>query len=329
MEKILSPLEKKFADVLGKIIESENLDGIDVRDGFYIRMFALLQEARTKDARDSIYKPLTNFFVDNVLKPNLKADLREKGVTEDLVDDLEITDPADHIRGLLGALTGVEAISDLRLVLILNQTKTNFITSDSPIIKNNYIEIKDYSLIGEQSPGLQIIFPISPKITLILIDSRAYKIDCDNSRIIKLSKQVEIDVFNIGQVLNCESNLFFFDENDKDYIKNILMKNASLKDEKKLTQLRKKTTSQEDREKMDIIHLFVKGINHKIKIPGIKLNHEYNRKLKGKAQQLQKKGQIFPLNRDSKLAEKAINRYKRALERGKILAAQHLESEES
>ena len=135
IEKILSPLEKKFADVLNKIIESENLDGLNVIDGFYIRMFALLQEARTKDARNNFYKPLTNFFVDNVLKPNLKADLvlREKGITEDIIDGLEITDPADQIRGLLGALTGVEAISDLKLILIVNQTTTNFITSDSPI----------------------------------------------------------------------------------------------------------------------------------------------------------------------------------------------------
>ena len=163
----------------------------------------------------------------------------------------------------------------------------------------------------------------------MLIDSHAYKIDYDNNNLIKLSKQVEIDVFNIGQVLNCENNLFFFDETEKDYIKNDLMKNASLKNGKKLTQLKKQTTNRENKEKMDIIHLFVKGINHKIKIPCIKLNHDFNRKLKGEAQRLQKKGQIFQLHRDSKLAEKAINRYKRALERGKMLAARHLEQEES
>ena len=299
-------------------MQNQDVDNLSIEDQFFIGMFMLLQFTRSKDAKINIFEKMADHIVESYIKPKMKQDeeLKNNGVDSAAIDGLKIKYPMHQIVGMLAALTGVEGVSDLKLFLISNESDRKFIIGDSPVAKNNYMEIKDQALTGFQSPGLQIICPVSPGISLLLIHQEAYKIHSDGSNIC-LKNEKDVDSLNRLQILNSIENIFFTDKNDADDTRRLYEETKERKIQKDLVVKRLKEIKDEDGGYREIETWRNEGMNQKIKFSFIRLNHNYNRLIKGKFKLKITDGKIVRLCRNPELAGKMGERFERAMMKGK------------
>lgn len=105
--------------------------------------------------------------------------------------------------------------------LLVNLSPVTFITSDAPVILYNQLleRAKNYvGATGLMVKGLQIFYPIHPRIMICLYDPLVYDfgngcINCCSTESIS-----DINQLNGLQLINCKSQLFFDESIGKQYI---------------------------------------------------------------------------------------------------------------
>lgn len=108
----------------------------------------------------------------------------------------------------------LEALDDLKIVLLRNRTRTPFITSDDPaVIVNRWLQNNKLVMgpgYGIASAGLICFLPLSPDVCCILYDGAIYSIpNSDNWA--DLRSIEDVNSINEMQYLNCMANLYFHD----------------------------------------------------------------------------------------------------------------------
>lgn len=213
-----SVLEGKFNEVLKKIISGDFIK-LETREYLELLKFITFQFDRTglskKASKDSTQK-----FVENIMKPLMKADkeLMKKVSAED-IDKVEITYPADFLFGVLLSLEANILLTDLVPVLLMNKTEEDFIFSDNPIIKYNGIYYSDgHSFAGYQSPGLLVFCPLNPKLMIMLFDPVYYDIKLEKNNEFFLNNLEDVKRLNKFQFHNCMNNIYYSNEKSKESI---------------------------------------------------------------------------------------------------------------
>lgn len=119
--------------------------------------------------------------------------------------------------GVQLALEMYPLLSDLRWVLLRAAPKTQFITSDVPVVFYNQAFEGRHpgSLTGWASTGLQCFLPISPNYTLLLFDSSIYRVKPGELR--QASRQ-DVDTLNLLQCANAYENVYFRDTTREDIL---------------------------------------------------------------------------------------------------------------
>lgn len=103
---------------------------------------------------------------------------------------------------------------------VVNLSDLPFITSDSPVLLyNQYMEKAGLydGATGLPVKGLQIFYPIHPRLMICLYDPKVYR--CGESiNCISTDNIDDIHQFNVMQYLNSDSQLFFDETISKEYI---------------------------------------------------------------------------------------------------------------
>lgn len=199
-EKSLQEIETATASAINGIIKNQTIKGLSHKTRTNLMQFIMLQSTRTKSA-----KVITENSVQADLEKNIKPRYRKKYEKSQemvsFIDTLDLSD-FDFFRcNMEIALSGVIAISDLTAYLLINKTGIPFITSDHPVVTNNYFYKK---MIGQgfQTPGLQFMVPVTEKLCILLIHSDLYTIDSDKRLIIEVNQDSDADTINRLQILN-------------------------------------------------------------------------------------------------------------------------------
>jgi hypothetical protein len=207
--------------LLDKILNNFSLNYLNEDEYIGLLVLILFQISRTRSSkrRSQILAKIiekkkngisikdTDIFQDNPRKSNQKEDFR--------------------IRRAFGqtmhaAINSVEAIFDLTPVLLINISDRNFICSDSPVVFYNNIQFSAYSKSdGLINPGLQIFYPISNEIALLLFDHFAYKINFDFDSICYVDKTSDIDAINKLQFINSLDFVLFSDKKQEKNIEKL------------------------------------------------------------------------------------------------------------
>jgi len=308
-EKALSLIEQKQAETLHKLVDAQDFANFGHEDFYHIRLFLLLQSSRTKDAK-VISNKYTEFFVADFVKPLLKSseDLKRKGITEEFIDSLEITFPDDHMSAMSVALSGVELISDLEPILIINKSNRNFICSDAPIVLYNYIKIKNTNTTGYQFPGLQIFCPLNKDILLLLFDKNLYDLKRGTGSTIFINRDSDVDSINKLQLVNCLDNVFFSKEDDTNYVRNLHLEVEDLIKERDFRSDIVQTTQNNDGTYSEIVTLYQADSNYVFELSFIKLNEKNKRLFEHSYKKLSKSSKPFHLCRNKELVDR-FNRF--------------------
>jgi hypothetical protein len=196
----------------------ENSIAIEDETKIQLSYHIALQYLRTRDFRDNfklLEERLAQWLIDKELedfedyqKGDISISRNNDAVTVDHVKfmfDPEITLRLTHTLYNHIWLVGI------------NKTNFNFYTSDNPVVKNGRIKDELISYEGLGSKGIEIAFPISSNLIIILVEREYFKdYEKVENQFIVLDNEEYIKWYNSIQVLSsfrqvyCEDNEFNF-----------------------------------------------------------------------------------------------------------------------
>ena len=182
-------------------------------NGYLIfKRFILYQLHRTpKAGRESI-----EHLNEAMLKilPLLAPEIKGK------IDGLKLEHPEPILYTLFKSTDKEYLLDYLKFKFVVNLSDLPFLTSDSPVILYNEFMEKSGNYIGATglaSKGLQIFYPIHPRLMICMYDPFVYKCK-ESENCVSTDKVEDIHQFNVMQYLNCDTQLFFDDTICKEYI---------------------------------------------------------------------------------------------------------------
>lgn len=300
LEKALSGLEQLQANVIRKMIDNQSLDCIlnstRQEDYFHLLMFLLLQHSRTKQTKVTMDKTIDDLFNECII-PELNKN-QDKNI-----GSVKISVGRSHIFSMGPAMMGVELISDLLPLLIVNNTESHFITSDAPVVLYNHLKIQECSLLGYQSPGLQIYCPLNEKLLLLLIHADFYKINHNSKLIITLKNAADVDELNKLQFFNCLNSVILSDDIELSYLVNL---HKSVEDKISTNKIKPEYVSrstQKEENNRKIIKISKLSIDYNLKLSFLKLNHEGDRVVKPWIKEIIKRNPTVVFVRDKVICD--------------------------
>jgi hypothetical protein len=100
---------------------------------------------------------------------------------------------------------------DLAIKVLVNNTASEFITSDSPVVLfNQWCQgAKGMGATGLASRGLQIFLPLSSSHVLMLFDPSIYHVGNQRKDVVEIATSYDVTGINRLQVITVEENLYY------------------------------------------------------------------------------------------------------------------------
>jgi len=217
MEKCFSRMELDFSKILNKIIDSTDINQLSDKEYYLLLLFLVFQNARTAKGKD-LSEDFVNYFIQDSFKDLLRKNIGKlPWITENFIEYYQmptILAPSHAIAIMSSLETGALLISDLKPIILINDTEMEFIFSDSPVVLyNSFFNDKDGSgSSGIQAHGLQIFCPLNSKTMLMLYDSKYYSFKKDSNNIVSITSESDVYALNALQFFNCRKWIFFTDK---------------------------------------------------------------------------------------------------------------------
>jgi hypothetical protein len=215
LESTFAAMEGLAAELLRKISTQSWLPKPDTSDWGTLLVFILSSEVRTptytRTAIDMGQNLYDSTFTDQAV---LQKNIGELKLTQEQAIELSVS----MIRG------GFFACYDLKAILLKNETKQPFITSDNPVVKyNQYLEKRKQhgGITGYIQIGLQIFLPIDSCTMILLYDPWVYKVGGKREEIIRLQNVADINALNLLSVVNSGKVLYFSNVITESYLNNL------------------------------------------------------------------------------------------------------------
>jgi len=194
MEDAFGQLEAEVAPILKKIIEQRKVPLKSDMKYFSLMNFVILQNGRTLKAIDQVDEGM-----EQMIKTSMKHYSELDGIN---LDDYKISTKNAFVLSTGHAIPLAIESYDLEPLLIENDTKNPFVTSDNPCIRYNQFaehihwhnDGRGYSLTG-----LQIFIPLTEKLTLAFFDKKVYRTSRKGKKK-TVVKATENDVFELNKL---------------------------------------------------------------------------------------------------------------------------------
>jgi hypothetical protein len=109
------------------------------------------------------------------------------------------------------ALQGTPLISDMSAYILRNHTDYPFIFSDAPVVFYNtlYQRVVSRGVLGLQTPGMQIFYPLDSELMLLLIDADSYRGQFKKARVVDVRERGDISQLNVLQLHHSLNTVYF------------------------------------------------------------------------------------------------------------------------
>ena len=105
----------------------------------------------------------------------------------------------------------IKATTNLRCIILINQTSTDFVTSDDPVIHTNRYQLQRLSRnsFGFGSAGTILLLPLNARLMLLCYDPFIYFVPSLRGLTIKIGSVEEIEALNSFQFIRASNNIYF------------------------------------------------------------------------------------------------------------------------
>jgi hypothetical protein len=200
LEKAFQQIEGEYARAV-RVIQT-NPCSTGVKDLEVLKVFAALQHFRTEAAM----KRTQDFHLgldDTIFDREFPAQAAQRPPPPDDQEILRST--------MMMAINSTAIFKDLNACIVLNRTKTDFVTSDDPAVFTSkyYFQRLGSGNFGLASSGAMLILPITPRALAMFYDSNVYVAPGKIGNCIELTKERDICAFNELQYLKAARNIYF------------------------------------------------------------------------------------------------------------------------
>jgi hypothetical protein len=223
IEEALGIMEGAAAAALKRLIELQDPMLADREQIEVVLAWIALQRARTQAARQAD-QPAQ----DKMLRLWLEVQINnDKTLSDEKAQDLRnslhtiASDPIQNqAMRMKVAMELAGSMADLSPIMLTNKTTRPFIFGDAPVVFYNayYRDVVDRGVLGMDTPGLMIFFPLGPKITLALLDTACYTVRKVQNHQIQLRDLRDVAALNKLQIHGASTCAYFQDEAMERYI---------------------------------------------------------------------------------------------------------------
>lgn len=200
-------LEGKWARIINDILVYEKVP-TDSTDYTYLLMFVYLSDVRVTEKADEFKR---NKLKESKSIARILAAQNKISLSEVDIENLDIIIDRPNLSYIQGMKNLIPIISELCPMIIINESKMGFITSDVPLAKYNqwFIE-RDYKHpYGFGHMGFQCFIPLSPKICFCLYDDKVYKNEYSNKGRIRIYSESVAEQLNILLIQNSYKEIYY------------------------------------------------------------------------------------------------------------------------
>lgn len=201
LEDSLAEIEEEHVRVLTKLRDSySSYPDLTFAELRHIFSFLMFQRTRTKA-----------FSEDMVTAGKRVAQDVSEASDIDIEEIEEITDEFNNImkRMMIHSLLNTGLISDLRVLLLVDCTGENFVSSDVPVIFDRPAAGEESRISGVINAGLQIFCPLSPTHCLMLYDPTLYRVNRIVNRPIGLEDSSVVQSINRYMVQHRPEKVYY------------------------------------------------------------------------------------------------------------------------
>jgi hypothetical protein len=174
IENYLAGIESKASHVLNKLIDKKDLKKLFWGEREILASFIAIQDNRTHGLREEM-KPINKWVLEQIFA-SLPEETKKTVSTEEITkyidtksNELAIKTQRDIIKKSIKLFS--DLLQGLQWILLENSTEMSLWTSDNPVNKYNPVDASPYlGNLGYLSPGIEIFFPLTPKLCLSLCD---------------------------------------------------------------------------------------------------------------------------------------------------------------
>lgn len=174
IEETFSQLEGHWDGIVKNIISTESLPS-NPEDYEYLLSFILLSENRTLAKANNNME----FWGEHYrVTARLMKEHGRLNIPEEAIEMIGAESPIPNLHDFKNHMFLMNICADLRIALIKNISPLPFITSDHPVVKYNQLFISHNYFVayGYGQMGIQMFFPISPSLCLVLFDPIPYRL---------------------------------------------------------------------------------------------------------------------------------------------------------
>jgi len=223
IEKALNLIESSFAPVYEKILVNEDLGSLTSDEKETVALFVVAQELRTREHRETIADMMKQ-AKKRIYKETLSEEFKERyGIdkwdTEEEVKSL-------HLNMFKQIPLYTEITLQMKWILFINRTPVPFWTSDHPVNRFNPVDAKPHGNLGLLCRGIEIHFPLSPKMVLSFCEPITYELLPGRFEI----KDIQNAIFENWLQVAHSTRYVFSNINDFTLAERILRENPSLRE---------------------------------------------------------------------------------------------------
>lgn len=209
IENGLANNEGEWSKIINKIIAAEKIDLDDEEEYITLLLFLTLTEARTSQIAD--YNNAQISTTANLLFKMKEGKDRDLGVHYNI----------PNLISMQAAAKSTPMLTDLNLLLVINESNRGFITSDNPVVRYNqfFVFRNYYRNYGIGQMGIQLFVPLNPKICLCVYDDVMYSPITKD--VVTIHSGSQINELNKLFLLNAYERIFFNNIQKESYIKSL------------------------------------------------------------------------------------------------------------
>lgn len=216
VENALSEIEGLFSSALRQIKDDSCFESCTPENYVLLLQNIMLQKSRTMSARKkskAMQDRLLQLYMECEVNNDESLDEETKEAFRTITQGLEANPKQYQGMEMSIAIECSKSLVDLLPIILHNRTNLPFIFGDAPVVFTNpYLKnVTLRGVLGAQTPGLIVLYPIGSMHSIMLLDERTYKIKKFRNSILLVRNLIDIAALNKLQIHNASIAVYFSD----------------------------------------------------------------------------------------------------------------------